>query len=171
MTTAVARRRNAAGLGKISTTSARRLISLLSRSIIRPSVVGQPGVWVWVSAVKSLEVVGEGVRDALVAGCFVGPAAGVGVGFQGLDVGKLVGDRVAEFGGGDKVVAGFADVGIRAGAGGWVAGAVAVRDTGFQHLAVEPAHLVGQDGLTDWGEGELTAHLAHRFVVGGAQSG
>src|SRR6185437_14432834 len=33
MTTAVARRRNAAGLGKISTTSARRLISLLSRSI------------------------------------------------------------------------------------------------------------------------------------------
>src|SRR5262245_22286046 len=33
MTTAVASRRNAAGLGKISTTSARRLISLLSRSI------------------------------------------------------------------------------------------------------------------------------------------
>src|SRR5260370_10335034 len=33
MTTAVARRRNAAGLGKISTTSARRLISLLSRSM------------------------------------------------------------------------------------------------------------------------------------------
>ena len=34
MTTAVARRRNAAGLGKISTTSARRLISLFNRSIV-----------------------------------------------------------------------------------------------------------------------------------------
>src|SRR5829696_2875017 len=33
MTTAVARRRNAAGLGKISTTSARRLISLFNRSM------------------------------------------------------------------------------------------------------------------------------------------
>src|SRR5260370_35757980 len=78
MTTAVARRRNAAGLGKISTTSALRLISLLSRSIIRPSVVGQPGVWVWVSAVKSLEVVGEGVRDAVVAGVLLGVPPRVG---------------------------------------------------------------------------------------------
>ena len=33
MTTAVARRRNAAGLGKISTTSARDLISLFKRSM------------------------------------------------------------------------------------------------------------------------------------------
>jgi len=33
MTTAVAKRRNDAGFGKISTTSARRLISLFSRSI------------------------------------------------------------------------------------------------------------------------------------------
>ena len=34
----------------------------------------------------------EGVCDALVAGGFVGPAAGLGVGFQGLDVGELVGE-------------------------------------------------------------------------------
>ena len=32
-----------------------------------------------------------------------------------------------------------------------VAGAVAMRDTGFQHLAVEPAHLVGQDEFVDQG--------------------
>jgi hypothetical protein len=36
-------------------------------------------------------VVGEGVRDPLVAGGFVGPAAGLGVGFEGLDVGELAG--------------------------------------------------------------------------------
>ena len=40
MTTAVARRKNAAGLGNISTTSARRLISLLSRSIVICSLPG-----------------------------------------------------------------------------------------------------------------------------------
>ena len=76
---------------------------------------------------------------------------------------------LTEFGCGDVVVAGFADVGIRAGAGGWVARAVAMRDAGFQHLAVQPADLVGQDGLADGGESELAAHLAHRFVVGSAQ--
>jgi hypothetical protein len=50
-------------------------------------------------AVEAVEVVGEGVRDPLVAGGFVGPAAGLGVGSEGLDVGELVGERVAEFGG------------------------------------------------------------------------
>lgn len=33
-----------------------------------------------VSSVEALEVVGEGVNDAFVAGGFVGPAAGLGVG-------------------------------------------------------------------------------------------
>ena len=75
------------------TTSVRRRISLLRRSFIRPSRPGQPGVWVRASAVEALEVVREGVRDAVVAGGFVGPAAGFGIGFEGLDVGELVGER------------------------------------------------------------------------------
>src|SRR5690606_14618529 len=51
MTTAVARRRNASGLGKISTTSARRLISLLSRSMgLLDQIFCQ---WVWGKAVKA----------------------------------------------------------------------------------------------------------------------
>lgn len=41
--------------------------------------------------------------DALMAGCFVGPAATIGVGPEGFDVGE----RVAEFGCGDIVVAGL----------------------------------------------------------------
>ena len=76
-------------------------------------------------------MVGEGVCDMVVAGSFVGPAAGLGVGFEGLDVGELVGEGIPEFGCGDVVVAGFADVGIWAGAGGFVAGAVAVVRRGF----------------------------------------
>jgi hypothetical protein len=63
MTTAVARRRNAAGLGKISTTSARRLISLFKRSwVIYSPAVGQ-GCELAVCGV-------DGVRDAHFAlGC------------------------------------------------------------------------------------------------------
>ena len=61
---------------------------------------------------------GEGFGDAGVAGGFSVPAAGFGVGLQVLDVGELVLDRVAESGAGGEVVAGFADVGVRAGAGG-----------------------------------------------------
>jgi|GEM_PF-6720414 hypothetical protein len=45
----------------------------------------------------------EGMGDALMAGCFVGPAATIGVGPEGFDVGE----RVAEFGCGDIVVAGL----------------------------------------------------------------
>ena len=62
-------------------------------------------------------MVGEGVRDAVVAGGFVGPAAALGIGSEGSDVVELVGERVAELGGGDVVVAGLANVGVRAGAG------------------------------------------------------
>lgn len=113
-------------------------------------------------------MVGDGVGNAVVAGDFIGPAAGCGIGFEGLDVGELAGEGVTKFGCGDVVVAGFADVGIRAGAGGWMASAVTVGDTGFQHLAVQPPDFVGQDWFADWCEGELAAHFAHRFVVGGA---
>lgn len=43
-------------------------------------------------------MVGAGMGDALVACCFVGPAASLGVGFEHFDVGELVGERVAESG-------------------------------------------------------------------------
>lgn len=52
-------------------------------------------------------MVGGGMGAAVLAGCFVGTAA---------------------------VVAGFANVGIWAGNGGWVARAVALPDKGVQHL-------------------------------------
>ena len=98
----------------------------------------------WSLSVEALEMVGEGVGNAFVAGGVVGPAAAFGIGFEGVDVGQLVGEGVAEFGRGDVVVAGFADVGVGAGAGGRVTGAVAVSDAGFDHFAVQPADLVGQ---------------------------
>jgi hypothetical protein len=44
-----------------------------------------------------------------------------------------------------------------------VAGAVAIRDTGFQHLAVQPAHLVGHDGFVDRGVPRL---LVGHMIVG-----
>ena len=62
------------------TTSVRRRISLLSRSFIRPSEAGQP-VADETSSVEAVKVVGEGVRDTVVAGSFVGPTAVLGVGF------------------------------------------------------------------------------------------
>ncbi len=72
------------------TTPVRRRISLLSRSFIRPLGWVNPVRPVGL-AVEAVEVVGEDVRDPLVAGGFVGPAAGPGVGFEGLDVGELAG--------------------------------------------------------------------------------
>jgi hypothetical protein len=101
------------------------------------------------------EVVGECVGDAGVPGGFAVPAAGLRVGVEVLDVGELAAERRCEFGSGDEVVAGLADVGIRAGAGGLVAGAVAVRDAGLEHLTVQPADLVRDDRLSGRGEGEL----------------
>lgn len=79
---------------------------------------GHPGVGLPASTVESLEVVGEGKGDAVMAGCFVGAAAVLRVGFEGLDGGELVGEGAAEFGRGDVVVAGFARAGIWAGANG-----------------------------------------------------
>ncbi len=37
-------------------------------------------------------MVGEGMGDAVMTGCFVGPAAVVRVNFECLDVGELVGE-------------------------------------------------------------------------------
>jgi hypothetical protein len=75
-------------------------------------------------------VAGEGFGDAGVAGGVAVPAAGLCVGLQVLDVGELVADGVGEFRAGDVVVAGLADVGVGARAGGLVPGAVAVGDAG-----------------------------------------
>jgi hypothetical protein len=41
-------------------------------------------------------VVSESVRDAVVAGSLVGPAAALGVGYECLDVGELVGEGIPE---------------------------------------------------------------------------
>ena len=55
-----------------------------------------------------------------------------------VDVGELGFERGLELGGGDIVVALFADVGIRTGVGDEVSGAVAVGDSGLEHLGPEP---------------------------------
>ena len=97
-------------------------LDLLVQPLDYPALgVGVNPVWVSASTVEALEMVGEGMGDAVMAGCFVGPAAVLRVGFEGLDVGELASEGTAEFGRGDVVVAVFTDVGIRAGAGGWVA--------------------------------------------------
>ncbi len=41
-------------------------------------------------------MVSEGMGDAVMTGCFVGPAAVVCVNFECLDVGELVGEGTAE---------------------------------------------------------------------------
>ncbi|ETZ98797.1 hypothetical protein I547_6199 [Mycobacterium kansasii 824] len=55
-------------------------------------------MWGSASTIEALEMVGEGMGYAVVAGCFVGPAAVLRVGFEGLDVGELVSEGRAEFG-------------------------------------------------------------------------
>src|SRR6266581_6921319 len=131
--------------GKMPTTSVRLRTSLLSRSFIRPWWSGQGSEGCGWSAVKSVEVVGESAGDSGVPDGIAVPAASPGVGLQVLDVGELGLDCVCEFGAGDKVVAGLADVGVGAGAGDLVPGAVAVGDAGLEHFAVQPAHLVRDD--------------------------
>ena len=70
----------------------------------------------------------------------------------------------------DEVVALLADVGVGAGFGGELAGAVAVGDAGLEHLGAQPCDAVGDDGLADRGDGQGQpgAGLTHRFLVGGA---
>src|SRR5215218_8918854 len=99
----------AESLGKIPTTRARRLISLLTRSINRPSGGGQPAALCRSCGWESGQVALQGVGDVPVAGCFACPAAVFGVGLQGGDVGELVGQGGGELGCWGVVVAGFAD--------------------------------------------------------------
>ncbi len=54
----------------------------------------------------------EVVDDAVVAGCLVGPAAGLGIVAQVHDVGELSLDYVGPVGVGNEVVALLADVGV-----------------------------------------------------------
>ena len=75
--------------------------------------------------------------DAVVAGDFGFPCASLGVVAEGDYVGQLGFEGRLEFGGGDVVVALFADVGVGAGFGDEVSGAVAVGDSGFEHFGAE----------------------------------
>lgn len=56
----------------------------------------------------------QGLGDAVVSLSLAGPSAAVGVGVQDLDVGELVGQCWAEFGCRSVVIAGFANVRVRA---------------------------------------------------------
>ena len=116
---------------------------------------------------------GEAADDAGVSGDLGVPAAGLGVVAEGSDLDELVLEGGDELDAGGEVVALFADVGVGAGFGDEVAGAVAVRHAGLEHFGPEPLHPVGDDRLTDRGDGqgEPAAGLAHRLVVGGADGG
>ena len=58
-------------------------------------------------------------------------------------------------------------------AGGELAGAVAVRHPGLEHLGAQPFDPAGDDGLADRGDrqGQAGPGLVHRFFVGGADGG
>jgi hypothetical protein len=88
------------------------------RSINRPSPPGSSMcVWVGVSG-EPIEVALDAGDDAGVSGDFGVPAALGGVVMQFGDVGNLGLQCGDELGGGDEVVAMFADVGVGAGLGG-----------------------------------------------------
>jgi transposase len=87
---------------------------------------------------EAVEVAFEAGDDPLVAGGLGGPASGFSVVAELADVGELGFDYRGEVGGGDVVGAGLTDVGVGAGFGGEIAGAVAVGDAGLEHLRGEP---------------------------------
>ena|GEM_PF-4391998 len=101
---------------------------------------------------EALHVGLEAGDDAVVAGDFRRPVAGCSVVAQGADVGQLGLQRWEELVGGNEVVAGFADVGVWAGFGGKFTGAEAMRNTGFEHLGVEPFDPVGDQWFADRGD-------------------
>ncbi|MDQ2739465.1 MAG: hypothetical protein M3Y35_12815 [Actinomycetota bacterium] len=111
--------------------------------------------------------------DARVVSDFGVPSAGFGVLAERGDVGELGLQGGGEFDAGREVVALFADVGVGAGLGGEVAGAVAVCNTSFEHLGAEQLDPVGDHCLPEWGDGqsESAVGLAHGLVVGGPDSG
>ena len=77
-------------------------------------------------------------------------------------------ERGDELGGGDEVIALLASVGVRAGLGGQLSGAIPVCDSGFEHLLAQPLDPVRDDGLADRcdREGQSVTRLAHGFFVG-----
>src|SRR5215216_3873360 len=119
--------------------------------------------------VEASEVAVEGFGDALVAGGLAGPAATFGVGLEFTDVVELGAQGGGELVAGNEVVAGLADVGVGAGVGGEVAGAVAAGESGLEELRGDPVDLGWHLGASGGSDGDELADFAHRFVVGGAQ--
>src|SRR5215211_8390449 len=83
--------------------------------------------------------------EAGVSGDFAVPSAFDRIIVEGFRVGELILELGQELGAGLVVVAVLADVGVGAGFGGEVAGAVAVRNSGLDHFAVQPGDPVGDD--------------------------
>ena len=73
----------------------------------------------------------DGFGDVFVPGAFLGPSSLVGIVAEDDDVGELSVEDVLPVVVGDVVVALLTDVGVGAGAGGEVAAAVAVSDSGL----------------------------------------
>jgi hypothetical protein len=113
----------------------------------------------------------EAGGDPIVAGSFVGPAAGRGVLLEGADVVQLGVEGGGRIGGRDEAVALLADVGIRAGAGGSVPSAIAGGEPGLDHLGMQPLDPVRD--RRSWRhrnqrKGLPRSDLVHRLLVGGA---
>lgn len=101
-------------------------------------------------------MISQRIRNPVMAGGFAGPATLVSIGFESVNVAELRLASTTEFGAGYEVVASFADVAVRTGAGGFVKGTIAVRNTGFEHLTAEPTHGVGDDRFADRSNCELS---------------
>jgi len=98
--------------------------------------------WI-VLLLQTPEVALDAGDDAGVAGDFGVPASRLGVVSERLDVDELGLELGQELGGGDEVVALLADVGIGAGLGGQMPGAVAVGDAGLEQLGSQPLDPTG----------------------------
>jgi hypothetical protein len=99
--------------------------------------------------------------DAGVPGDLGVPAACGGVVAQRGEVGELGLELRDEFGGGDVVVALLADVGVGAGLGGELAGAVPVRDPGFSILARSYST---RPGMMGWPAGAMARASRERAL-------
>lgn len=109
----------------------------------------------------------EAGEYALVSVGLGGPSAAFGVVSELVDVSDLGLEGRGEIGRSDVVGAGLADVGVAAGFGGEISGAVAVRDAGLEHLGSEPLDAVGNGGAAGCSDGDAAGDLAGDLVVGG----